>query len=117
MAVDYALRRFRTYLIGSQHENAIATDHLPLLNVFNGKRSGSIRTERIKLRHQNILLCLKSGKECDNLAGYLSRHTTQWKSVSKSKREESNYFSKLLCTLYATPVFRCIGNSGDYRTY
>ena len=38
MAVDYALRRFRTYLIGSQHENAIATDHLPLLNVFNGKR-------------------------------------------------------------------------------
>ena len=61
-----------------------------------GKEEGSTRTERIKLRHQNILLCLKSGKGCDNPAGYLSRHTTQWKSVSKSKREESNYFSKLL---------------------
>ena len=53
MAADYALRPFRTYLIGSPQENVIVTDHLPLLSVFNGKRSGSIRTEGIKLRHQD----------------------------------------------------------------
>ena len=29
MALDYALRRYRTYLIGSPHENVIVTDHLP----------------------------------------------------------------------------------------
>ena len=87
MAVDYALRRFRTYIIGSQYENVIAADHLPLLSVFNGTRSGSIRTERIKLRHQDILFCLKFGKGRDNPADYLSRHATQWKSVSKSERE------------------------------
>ena len=77
MAVDYALRRFRTYLIGSQHENVIVTDHSPLLSVFTVKRSGSIRTERIKLRRQIILFCSKFGKGRDNLVDYLSRHATQ----------------------------------------
>ena len=38
MTVDYALRRFRDYLIGSPHENILITDHLPLLSVFNGRR-------------------------------------------------------------------------------
>ena len=40
MAVDYALHRFRTYIIGSQYENVIAADHLPLLSVFNGQEVG-----------------------------------------------------------------------------
>ena len=42
MAVDYALSRFGTYLIGSQYDIVIATDYLPLLSAFNvnGKRSG-----------------------------------------------------------------------------
>ena len=44
MAVDYASCHFHTYLIGSQHENVIVTNHLTLLNVFNWKRSRSIRT-------------------------------------------------------------------------
>ena len=36
-------------------------------------------------------------------------YTTQWKSVSQSKREESNDFSKLLYTLYVTPVLDALG--------
>ena len=100
MAIDYAMRRFCTYLIGSQHENVIIIDHLPFLRVFNGRRSGSIRTERIKLRQQDILFCLKFGKGRNNPADYLSRHASQWKSVSKSERERNqmilvNFF--ILC--------------------
>ena len=54
MAIDFALRRFRSYLVGSPNDTVIITDHSPLMKVFNGKRSDSIRTERIKLRHQDI---------------------------------------------------------------
>ena len=84
LAVDYALRRFRTYLIGSPRENIIINDHLPLLSVFNGKRSGSIRTERIKLRHQDVRYVLEYKKGQENFADHLSRHAIKWKDVSKS---------------------------------
>lgn len=40
MVVEYALCRFRAYLIGSPNENVIITDHLPLLGVFNVTRNG-----------------------------------------------------------------------------
>ena len=102
--VDYTLRGFCAYLNGSPHENIIVTDHLPVLSVFSGKRTGSVRTERIKLRHQEICFHLKLEKGRDNPADYLSRHVTQWKSVSKSMREESNDFSELLYSLHITPV-------------
>ena len=54
MCIDFALRKFRNYLLGSPHTVQVATDHKPLVSIFNGKRTGSIRTERIKLRHQDI---------------------------------------------------------------
>ena len=54
MAIDFALRRFRPYFVGSPNDTVIITDHSLLMKVFNGKRSDSIRTERIKLRHQDI---------------------------------------------------------------
>ena len=118
MTVDYALLRFRTYLIGSPHENTIVTNHLTPSSVFNGKRSRSIGTERIKLRHQEILLYLKFANGHDNQVDYLSRHVTQRKSVSKSERERergrererererggSKDLSKLLYTLLVTPI-------------
>ena len=49
MAIDFALRRFRSYLVGSPSDTLIFTDHSPLINIFNVKCSGSIRTNRIKL--------------------------------------------------------------------
>ena len=54
MAIDFALRRFRPYFVGSPNDTVIITDHSLLMKVFNGKRSDSIMTERIKLRHQDI---------------------------------------------------------------
>ena len=56
------------------------------LSVFNRKRSGSIRTEKKKLRHQAIRFYLKLKKWQDNPADYLNRHKTHWKSMSKSER-------------------------------
>ena len=52
MVVDFALKRFRSYLVGAPNDTIIVNDHIPLLSVFNGKRNGSIRTERMKLRNK-----------------------------------------------------------------
>ena len=102
MAIDYALHRFCTYLIGSPHKNVIVADHLPLLCVFNGKRSGSIRTDRIriKLSHQDILFCLKFGKGRNNPADYLSRHGTQWKSEANPRERERESNQMILVNFY-----------------
>ena len=62
MAIDFALQRFCLYLAGSPDDTVIITDHSPLMNNFNGKCSGSIRTERIKLRHQDIRFCVNYQK-------------------------------------------------------
>ena len=51
MAVDFALRRFRLHLVGASSDTIIVTGHHHLLSVFNRKRNGSIRIERVKLRH------------------------------------------------------------------
>ena len=38
MALDYGLRRFRNYIVGSPHTIVLVTDHKPLESVFNGNR-------------------------------------------------------------------------------
>ena len=60
--------------------------HHPLLNVFNGKRNGLIRTEHIKLRHQNIRFLLKYTKRFTNPADYLSQHGIPWETLSKNEK-------------------------------
>ncbi len=53
LGIDFALRRFRNYVVGSPTKIQVITDHRPLCSIFSGKRQGSIRTERVKLRHQD----------------------------------------------------------------
>ena len=53
MGLDFGLRRFRNYLVGAPSVKLV-TDHKPLLPIFNGNRKGSIRSEKIKMRHQDI---------------------------------------------------------------
>ena len=38
MALDFGMRRFRNYIVGSPKEIILVTDHKPLCSVFNGKR-------------------------------------------------------------------------------
>ena len=54
MSVDFGLRRFREYLVGSPLVIKIVTDHKPLVPIFNRRAKGSIRTQRIKLWQQDI---------------------------------------------------------------
>ena len=44
LAIDFALRRFRHYIVGSPTKIQVITDHQPHCSIFNGKRQGSIRT-------------------------------------------------------------------------
>ena len=78
MAIDFALGRFCSYLVGSPNDIVIITDHSPLMNIFNGKRYDSIRTERIKLRLQDIRFGVNYQKGKYNPADYLSRHAISW---------------------------------------
>ena len=108
MAVDFALRRFRLYLVGAPNDTIIVTDHHPLLSVFNGKRNGSIGSERIKLRHQDIRFSLQYKKGITNPADYLSRHGIPWETLSKNEKIESADLTNLLYTLHVTPILDAI---------
>ena len=96
-------------MVGSPNETVIITDHSPLISIFNGKRSGSIRTERIKLRHQDIRFIVDYQKGQNNPADYLSRHAMNWDLLNNFERKESDDLTNLLYTLHATPVIDAIG--------
>ena len=51
-SVDFALRRFQNYIVGSPYQIMVVKGHKPLVQIFNSNRPGSIRTERI--RHQDV---------------------------------------------------------------
>ena len=111
MAVDFALRRFRQYLVGSPRPCIIVTDHKPLLSVFNGRRSGSIRSETIKMRHQNIQFNVVFRQGKDNSADFLSRHATPWKSLPRDVKEEAGEVTNLLYLLRLSPILDALGIS------
>ena len=72
-AIDFALRRFQNYLVGAP-QVLIITDHKPLCPIFNSHRHGSIRTNRIKLHHQNINYTVQYQHGKATQPDYLSRH-------------------------------------------
>ena len=47
MSIDFSLCRL-------PNESVVIKDYFPLIDIFSGKRTGSLTTNRIKLRHQNI---------------------------------------------------------------
>ena len=104
LAVDYALLRFRNYLIGAPNTITVVTDHMPLCSVFNGDRTGSIRTERFKLRNQDIRFKVVYQKGKKNQTDYLSRRATPIKKCSKEEIEHAESLNNLLYTLHTTPI-------------
>ena len=109
MAIDFSLRRFRSYLLRSPNETVVITDHSPLISIFNGKRPGSIRTGRIKLRHQDIKFYVAYRMGQYNPADYLSRHAVSWDLLNKFEKKESDGLTNLLYTLHVSPVIDAIG--------
>ena len=108
-AVDYGLYRYRNYLVGSPEVTMVVTDHKPLVSIFNGRRKGSIRTERIKLRNQDINFTVQYQKGSSNQADYLSRHPKPYANTTAEEQANSNEVNNLLYMLHTTPVMDHIG--------
>ena len=106
---DFGLRRFRNYIVGSSHKITVITDHKPLCSIFNGTRLGTIRTERIKLRHQDVPFQVQYCPGKDNPADCLSRNATPITKLSTEERNEADDLNNFLYTLHATPIIDHIG--------
>ena len=111
MAIDYALRRFRNYIVGAPTSIQVITDQKPLCPIFNGKRKGSIRTERVKLRHQDICMNVIYQKGKINQSDYISRHATPIEKLPKEEYEEAEDLNNLLYMIHTTPIIDQIGIS------
>ena len=104
LAVDYALRSFRNYLIGSPHEITVVTDHQPLIPIFNGKKRGSLRTERFKTNNQHINFKLIYQKGAKNQSDYLSRKSLPFDDNNAEEKEAAEDINNYLYTLHTTPI-------------
>ena len=110
-ALDFGLRRFRKYIVGAPHPIIIVTDHKPLCAIFNGRRHGSIRTDRIKLRHQDIRFQVQYQPGKQNQTDFLSRRAKPLEIIPKEEQEEANDLNNLLYTLHITPIMDTVGLS------
>ena len=110
LAIDFGMRRFRLHLVGAP-EVTIITDHKPLEAIFRNKRQGSIRSERIKLRHQDIRykVIWRDGKL--NPADYLSRHATPVSKTPRDIQKESEELEKLVWLVNFGPYTEAVSMS------
>ena len=106
-AIDFGLRRFRQYIVGGPPIDII-TDHRPLESIFASTRLGSIRTDRIKLRHQDIDFNVKWRSGRINPADYLSRHATPMSKAPKTWRKETSELEKTIWYLQFSPYTESI---------
>ena len=109
MSIDFGLRRFRNFILGSPNAITVITDHKPLCSIFNGTRHGSIRTERIKLRHQDVRFQVEYQPGKQNQADCLSRNATPISKLPTEQQDEPDELLKLLYTLHTTPIIDHIG--------
>ena len=103
-SLDFGLRRFREYVVGSPHLIKVITDHKPLIPIFNERRKGSIRTERIKLNHQDVPFIVEHCKGKLNPMDYMSRHAQNLSELPPHQRKECNELNNLLYMLHTTPI-------------
>ena len=98
MAIDFALQRFRFFLLGSS-QVTIITDHKPLVPIFAHTRRGSIRCEKIKLRNQDIDYVVRYQKGKGNMSDYFSRHPVPFDELDPLVQNEAEEHGKLLFAL------------------
>ena len=107
LAVDFGLRRFRFYIAGGP-QVIVLTDHKPLQAIFKNTRLGSIRTERIKLRHQDLNYIVIWEKGELNIADYLSRHARPIKVLTRDEKEETTELEKTIWMLHFSPYTEAV---------
>ena len=108
MSIDFGLRRFRNYIVGAP-KVIVVTDHKPLCPIFNGNRQGSIRTERIKLRHQDVMFTVTYQKGKANQTDFISRRAKPLEHVPIEEQKEVDDLNNLLYILHTTPVLDKLG--------
>ena len=107
LSVDFGLRRFRQYIVGGP-EVKLITDHKPLVSIFKNTRKGSVRSDRIKLRHQDINYCVTWQAGKNNPADYIFRHATPLKEAPKEWREETDELEKTIWLLQYSPYTEAV---------
>ena len=108
-SLDFGLRRFREYVVGSPTLIKVITDHKPLVHIFNGRRNGSIRTQRIKLNHQDVPYIVEYRKGSANQADYASRRARDKSTLPIDQQKECNELNNLLYTLHTTQIIDHLG--------
>ena len=100
MGLDFALRYLRNYLVGAPDSIKLVTGRKPLLSIFNGNRKGSIRSEKVKMRHQdiNFEVIYQEGKF--NQTDFISRRGKPLDQVPVEEREELDDLNNLLYMHY-----------------
>ena len=102
-ATDFALRRFRNYLVGAP-QVLIITDNKPLCPTFSSHRQDSIRIDRIKLCHQDINYSVQYQHGKANQSDYLSRHGKPLSPLPEEGQKETDDLQNLLCLFHTTPI-------------
>jgi len=103
-SLDFGLRRFREYVEGSPTLIKVITDHKPLVHIFNGRRNRSIRTQRIKLNHQDVPYIVEYRKGSLNQVDYMSRRARGMLTLPLSQQRECHELNNLLYILHTTPI-------------
>ena len=107
LAVDFGLRRFRHYLVGGP-QVTVVTDHKPLVSIFRNTRRGSVRTDRIKLRHQDMSYKVVYGPGSQNRADFFSRRAAKWDTLPQEWRDETQEFEKTVWYLNFSPYSEAV---------
>ena len=90
--------------MGSPRLIKVITYHNPLIPIFNERRKGSIRTERIKLNHQDISFMVEHCTGKLNAMDYMSRHARDLSKLPLYQRKECDELNNLLYMLHTTPI-------------
>ena len=97
--------------MGAPHTVSAVTDHKPLCSIFSGNRQGSIRTDRIKMRYQDIRLKVQYQKGIKNQTDFLSRNAKPLSQLSNEEENEADDINNILYMLHSTPIINHIGLS------
>ena len=81
----------------------------PLCPIFNIHWQGSLRTDRIKLHHQDINYQVMYQKSKLNHWDYLSRHGKPFELIPEAEQKETEDLHNLLYTVHTTPIIDNIG--------
>ena len=91
-------------MVGSPSVIKVVTDHKPLVPIFNNRRKGSFRSQRIKLNHQDVPYILEYRKGKLNRVDYTSRHARKLSKLPVEQQMEAQELNNLLYMLHTTPV-------------